>query len=255
MLVPQEEFDKYKIRKVELPEDYPKRLKAFSKDLASRMEPLKAQADVRHRSDRLFDYEKYKDLLNEPPIMSPWLGNALWIFKFNDAIEALNVIIHDLISLRDYPELTGRPHSIRLLVLQRSFFSEFYRIKELFTTYTKEVYRTGAISNDDMKLIRETFYQDYEGMILWRNRMQHTDIEPGSTEFIDLRQLEALERNHRVLQDTETGQTESGAQQLRTMCDSHLNLFSETGNHLAKALSIFVQGFAQALDENHTTAA
>jgi hypothetical protein len=99
------------------------------------------------------------------------------INDINEIIDNMNLVLGDLKILRDDPKyfqkyLSGDP-IVRYKLLARTYFYEFFRLKECFNDFLARLRKTGLLNSQDVKEIKSDFYKEFETAIKVRNTMIH----------------------------------------------------------------------------------
>jgi hypothetical protein len=127
----------------------------------------------------------------------------------NEIFENINIVFNDLKVMRDDPKyftkcLNGDPVT-RYKLLTRTFFYEFFRIKERFNNFLARFRKKGLLKPQDAKEIKSDFYKEFETAIKVRNDMIHNRyLWPGKG-HLKLHLVLSAEAVGGALADKETG--------------------------------------------------
>lgn len=242
MVIKNEVLNKYKIQEIKVPDELDEKLVEYGESLETYLKHnnIYKQSDL-YKSNGLIDIEKFNDALINAPSLPRWSYELEWVKNLNDTIISMNIIIHDLLVLRDFPWLTAKPHSVRYTFLSRSFLNEIYRIKEIFDIYIKGYYKGGLITKNEMKKIRNHFYKYIEGFIRLRNVLTHKIGEWTAPEYIDFIQMEAINMTDNIIKNKRTGKKIKGYEILSDLCDTQLDNFTKWGNEISTEVARIIR--------------
>lgn len=238
-MISEKEFQKYKIPKIELPKGYDNKIKGLTDKLEVFLK--NSEFTSPSNSDQLFDEKSINQLLKNGPPVPDWFNEFKCANHSNEIVDSLNIVIYDLLMLRDFPILTGKPHSVRVTFLYRSFFNECYRAKELFNVYTKQYYSANLINKTEMKEIRNRIYKAIEGPIKFRNQLTHQLVDWNGKAYNDFLQLEAIKEGGYMVVNRETGKEFNSNELLSKICDEYLEICNKTGTHLSTLMTKTIQ--------------
>ncbi len=151
--------------------------------------------------------EKWKpvDLRKLPKRLAFGLVFLDWIGDLSEIVENMNIVITDLHRLRRRRHLRAQELWARYRLLARTFFYEFYRIKEVLGRFLKQLKILGAIDEQDRKkTTKEIISVLLKPMIDARNKITHDTmciLEEEKEAYIVT--AAAAARSHVV--DTRTG--------------------------------------------------
>ena len=165
----------------------------------------------------------------------------IWISECNDVIGNLNLILDDL---RALPQralfLTGSPWS-RYELLVRTFFHEFYRLREILNTVLASCTKRGFIEKDELRIAREAFHGAVEETIELRNCLVHGKMNWSGEGHLTLTMVStALSRGMRLVhRETEEEQTVEAA--LKPVCERGVATLQSEGEKVSIIMTALVQ--------------
>lgn len=107
-----------------------------------------------------------------------------WIGDLNDIIDAINIILLDLSDLQNDKTSLKGDSIVRSEFLFRSFFSEFFRIRESSKLFFKILVKEGILNNQLKKLITEFFFTAFDYCYKIRNSIVHEGSVINNYELI-----------------------------------------------------------------------
>lgn len=130
------------------------------------------QAKCKELGTKLSDNE-LKECFDGSPQGRIRIHYLSWIGDLNEIIDTINIILIDLSDLRNNKaSLKGNP-VVRSEFLFRSFFSEFFRIRETSKLFFKILVKEGILNNELKKMITEFFYTAFDYCYKIRNSIVH----------------------------------------------------------------------------------
>lgn len=100
-----------------------------------------------------------------------------WLVDTNQIIENIKIVFSDLSLYKDKKllvlRLLGGDKKDRFYLLVRTFFYEFFRIKEVFSLYLNFLRKNKLITKKEATEISLDFYKDYEIIFNLRNSLVH----------------------------------------------------------------------------------
>lgn len=85
-------------------------------------------------------------------------GLLIWITETNDVLDNLNMILDDMETLKNSITMFRGSFQRRFYLLVRTFFYEFYRIKDIFNLFMKGLVKRGIINKKNADQLKEAFY-------------------------------------------------------------------------------------------------
>lgn len=127
----------------------------------------------------------------------------------NEIFENINAIFYELKLIRDDTKAFFKNYDfdpvIKYKLLTRTFFYEFFRIKENFSFFLSRLKKMGLLQSQDVKEIKSDFYKVFETAIKVRNDMVHNRyLWPGKG-HLHLNLVLSAEAVGRALIDKESG--------------------------------------------------
>ncbi len=99
-----------------------------------------------------------------------------WIAETNEVIENLNLVLTDLHILgENYFRFEGSPR-VRFYLLIRTFFYEFYRLKEIFIRTVSLLKKNGYMVKEDRNRIVDLFEEAFKPSVKLRGSLVHGSI-------------------------------------------------------------------------------
>lgn len=106
-----------------------------------------------------------------------YLDTFCWLTETNEIVENLNIVFFDLNLFKKKQsfifEFSGGNIKNRFYLLLRTFFYEFFRIKEIFNIYLNKLRKRKLITKIEASEISLDFYRDYEFVFRLRNQLVH----------------------------------------------------------------------------------
>jgi hypothetical protein len=109
----------------------------------------------------------------------------LWIADTNEILDNLNITLSDFRALAEQCLLFSN-HRKRVYLILRTFFYEFFRAKEVFNKFTKELLRLGLLQKGDVSPLRAEFAKAFKAVISVRNQLVHARFGWPERENVDL---------------------------------------------------------------------
>ncbi|MDB5226582.1 MAG: hypothetical protein JWN78_775 [Bacteroidota bacterium] len=149
--------------------------------------------------ERKFSEEELVELFNNSFPGKIRANFFLWVMDLNKVIEAINIILSDLLELRkDKNSLSGNP-VIRSEFLLQAFFGEFFKIREIAKVFFKYLTKEGILNNK----YKEDFVGFYFTAFNWvydlRNNIIHQGVHINDFELkLDFGFLNNLSKEERL---------------------------------------------------------
>lgn len=141
------------------------------------------------------------------------------ITGINEVIEHLNLVILELSSLVEYPELwrlkaKGRIRS-KYTLMVRTFFYELFRAKEIHNKYLKYLVKKKLLRKPDIQEYKDDFAIVFEDFIEIRNKMVHGNFAIPGKDYMFLWMTEFASENSFAIGSKETGEIITTAKALK----------------------------------------
>jgi hypothetical protein len=101
-----------------------------------------------------------------------------WIAALNCIVENLNLILSDLNRLKGHSNLSPNSARVRYFLLIRTYFYEFFRIKEISNVYLKKFKQIRLIEKELIKTIKNDFHNIFKEVLVIRNNFIHKQVSP-----------------------------------------------------------------------------
>jgi hypothetical protein len=163
---------------------------------------------------------------------SPELKIKLHFVTFINSIEEIlgsfNLIISDLNILKTCPYYFQDPPFKRFYLIIRTFFYEFYRIKEKQKFFLIALEKEHYIEKDKVMKIKKLFFSLFQETLELRNNLVHHNVS-WINEHIELTLLYlAEETGHRIYKE-DTKEEVTWESELPSFCEYYQKLFYEQG--------------------------
>lgn len=139
-----------------------------------------------------------------------YLDTFYWLTETNDVVENLNIVFSDLNMFSKKQiiifKLSGGSIKNRFYLILRTFFYEFFRIKEILNIYLNILRKRKLITKKEVSDISSDFYRDYEYVFNLRNQLVHKHHIWDSEEHIEYLACEAGESMGYVFANKESGE-------------------------------------------------
>jgi len=172
-----------------------------------------------------------------------------WTSDFNEIVHGLNYALTDLDDLgRYHPVTKGEPRQ-RFEIMNRLYFHEFYRSREVFGRAMASLKRAGYMSVDDLRGMREIFNEAFSHTIQLRNQFVHGSVNWVGRDYLDLVFLEANKMRGYALQDRQTGALMSEQEILRRLCAEACAMLGTEGQRLSEVMQRIIDFWANKTTE------
>lgn len=155
----------------------------------------------------------------------------------NIVIGNLNLVLSDFYDLKENPIFFSGDSKDRTYLLMRTFFYEFFRVKEIFFSFLKELLRLGFFERSNLKSIREGFAKFFENAITIRNKLVHHSLEWDGEEHALLIISTACKKFGRISIDKASGKELTIKDALEKFYNKWVRLLVFEGNRMV----IYVQ--------------
>ena len=163
-----------------------------------------------------------------------------WIATNNEIIGNLNIVLNDIRTLPfTYTLLKGDPLQ-RYKFLVRTFFYEFYRVREKYNQITKALIKEGFIEKQTTLEMRNLFHLTFKDTITLRNALVHGSVVWRGTLIADLQLIKMARKANGSIQSKETGETWDETNILTELCNESADELSNEGNRVSKFLSSLI---------------
>jgi len=172
-----------------------------------------------------------------------------WVSETNDIIDNLNLILSDLRDLpNDHVIIKGSPAK-RFYLLLRTFFHEFYRFRETFNNFVKVAANCGHLNSEDVKPLRESFHNAFDGAINIRNTLVHdSPVWKGHDHFELSLFASAWELDMQMVW-RETGETRDISYALSRICPKTADELQGEAIRVSKLTTLVIHTIATAAHE------
>lgn len=110
----------------------------------------------------------------------------LWMAENNDVIDNLNMILWDMELLGSSMfRFKGSPEK-RFYLLVRTYFHEFYRVREIFSQVVKGLEVHGLVNKNSVSKMRKIFHDAFQDTIKIRNKLVHGYVQWKGREHVEL---------------------------------------------------------------------
>jgi len=143
-----------------------------------------------------------------------------WVVETNEIIKCLNLVLLDLRSLPQMFSTLGGAPWLRYQILVRNFYSEFYRLREIFNTCVAKASKRGLVEKREVEPLRSYFNELFEGMFKLRNALIHASVQWSGPTHNMLALNNAANRMGMALGDIKTGKPIEVEKLLEEICGS-----------------------------------
>mgnify|MGYP001073826589 CR=1 FL=1 len=141
-----------------------------------------------------------------------------WVTEINEVIKNINIILSDMRELpKNYIMLKGSP-SKRFYILYRMYFYEFYRFREIFSSFVKIAAERHHIKRDEAKSLRKLFHDAFSEVIGVRNTLVHNSPIWKGEDHFDLSFFGSAWEQDMVMKHLETGEIHDISKPLARVC-------------------------------------
>jgi hypothetical protein len=160
----------------------------------------------------------------------------LWISEINEVIESLNIVISDLRILGDSYFMFKVSPRKRFYLLVRTYFHEFYRIREIFNRNIRVLEARGFLKKEDTKQIRKIFLEAFKETFDIRNTIVHRTINWRGRGHFDLTLIDMAEELGFVLKNKKSGRIASLKDALNRLCYEMSKTFLREGQKISDVI-------------------
>ena len=164
-----------------------------------------------------------------------------WISECNEVIGNLNLTLADLRALPERLHILGGLPWSRYKLLVRTFFHEFYRLREIFNTALSISVKRGFMTKSEQQLARNAFHDVIQEAIDLRNSLVHGRVSWSGEEHIELHLLSFARASGHRLVHRETGNEVSLERKLQQTCMKMVAVLQPEGVKVSTIMSAFVR--------------
>lgn len=173
----------------------------------------------------------------------------LWVSEANKVIGHLNLTLSDLHALpRTISTLGGSPW-MRYELLIRTFFHEFYRLRELLNAVLGQVAKRGIITKEELAKARSAFHGAIEGTVELRNSLVHGSVLWRGKEHFELNLISMLHNRGQRIVSRRKGDELAIEKVLAKACNKTARVMRAEGVKGSKLMSAFVRDTVAAMRE------
>ncbi|MFC5520101.1 hypothetical protein [Polaromonas jejuensis] len=165
----------------------------------------------------------------------------IWVSECNGVIENLNLVLSDLRYLPERAVFLGGSPWTRYELLVRTFFHEFYRLREILNAILASCVRRGYIMKDEQRLAREAFHGAIEETIELRNSVVHGSTGWSGEDHLGLNLASTAHSRGQCLVHRETGAELTIEAALRPVCDKVTAALEGEGVKVSTIMEAFVR--------------
>lgn len=99
-----------------------------------------------------------------------------WVTDLNGVIRNLNIVLQDLRLLATKAQIYRSNQIERIYLLVRLFFYEIFRLREIHSSFIKDLFKQGLIYRDEQDSLRVGLHERLENLIETRNRLVHSKV-------------------------------------------------------------------------------
>jgi hypothetical protein len=188
----------------------------------------------------------------DPGVLSDRLSRAYFTFQFiaelNEVIENLNLIVMDIGDLPTRHVLWRGSAYARFHLLLRSYFHEFYRLREIVSRLLKKAKKRGYIDREDVRFTQETLRAAIGDAIWLRNLLVHGSPTWKGQLHFDLNVLHAAHSAGGAIKMNDTGEVRQVKDGLAPICAHYEELLATEGNRASAILQKIADALHKTID-------
>jgi hypothetical protein len=163
-----------------------------------------------------------------------------WTSEVNEVIDHLNMVINDLRALhKTFEHLGGSPWT-RYELLMRTYFHEYYRMREILSTFLSILNSRGHITKEEVKIARDAFHAAIEDKVEMRNSIVHGRPRFRGEEHFNLNLTSTVHNYGKRLVKQETGEEFSVESALQRVCEKVAGVLERNGKEVAQLMNAFI---------------
>jgi hypothetical protein len=155
-------------------------------------------------------------------------------------IQHLNMVINDLRCLhKNFRVLGGSPWT-RYELLMRTYFHEYYRMREILSTFLSILKDRGHITKQEVKEAREAFHAAIEDKVDMRNAVVHGRPRFSGEEHFDLNLTSIVHNGGQTLVKRDSREEFSVETALQRVCNKVADILERNGTEVAQLMNAFI---------------
>lgn len=165
----------------------------------------------------------------------------MWTSEANTVIAHLNMVINDLRSLhKNFETLGGSPWT-RYELLMRTYFHEFYRMREILGTFLSAMKDRGHLTKQEVKVARDAFHEAIKHKVELRNAVVHGRPRFTGEEHFNLNLTSIVHNRGQKLVKRDTAEVFSVAAALKAAGEKAADVLERNGKEVVQLMSAFVK--------------
>lgn len=164
----------------------------------------------------------------------------MWTSEANTVVAHLNMVINDLRSLhKNFETLGGSPWT-RYELLMRTYFHEFYRMREILGTFLSAMKDRGHITKQEVKEARDAFHEAIKHKVELRNAVVHGRPRFTGEEHFNLNLTSIVHNRGQALAKRGTEEVFSVANALQAAGGKAADVLEKNGKEVVQLMSVLV---------------
>lgn len=171
-----------------------------------------------------------------------------WITDINEVIDNFNIVISDIGMLTKLDaNFEGSPYR-RFHLLLRTYFYEFYRLREIFNRFVKTLKINNVIDKESANNIKATFHDAFKVSIQIRNNLVHTRVNWKGKKHQYLNLAWVSDRIGYLLLDKKSLEIITLQDAIKNIANDYIEILANEGNRIRLINQKIVDYLVDGLD-------